>query len=151
MDSSGILTTEQRVKFTSLHRQYDSVFDTATTGLYNGSSGHFTAKVNMGRTLPPQREGRLPFYLHADKVLLQEKCDELVRQNILARPEDLGIVAEYVNTSFLVRKPNGGYRLVTAFGEVAQYCKPQPSLLHNVDETLRTIGQWSYMVKTDLS
>ena len=57
---------------------------------------------------------------------------------------------EYLNTSFLVKKPNGGSRLVTSFGEVAQYSKPQPSLMPNVDGVLREIGKWRYMVITDL-
>ena len=53
-------------------------------------------------------------------------------------------------TSFLIKKPNGGSRLVTSFGEVAQYSKPQPSLMANVDSVLRAMGQWQYVVITDL-
>ena len=41
-------------------------------------------------------------------------------------------------------------RLVTSFGEVAQYSKPQPSLTPNVDGVLCEIGKWRYMVITDL-
>lgn len=39
---------------------------------------------------------------------------------------------------------------MTAFSEVARYCKPQPSLMPNVDSTLRKIGQWKYLAVTDL-
>lgn len=57
---------------------------------------------------------------------------------------------ECLNTSFLVKKPDGGSRLVTSFREVAQYSKPQPFLMPNVDGVLREIGKWRYMVITDL-
>ena len=57
---------------------------------------------------------------------------------------------EYLNLSFLVKKPNGGHRLVTAFGEVGQYTKPQPSLMPSVDGTLRDIARLIYLIKTDL-
>ena len=74
-------------------------------------------------TVPPQHKGRLPQYnVHVD----------------------------YPNTSFVVKKPNGGSRLVTSFGQVAQYSKPQPSLMPNVDNVLHAIGQWRYIIVTDL-
>lgn len=47
---------------------------------------------------------------------------------------------EYINPSFLVKKPSGGFRLVTAFADVGRYSKPQPSLIPDVDSTLRHLG-----------
>ena len=44
---------------------------------------------------------------------------------VLVKPENVPVVAEYLNPSFLVKKPSGGTRLVTAFSEVARYAKPQ--------------------------
>lgn len=61
------------------------------------------------------------------------------------------MVVEYLNPSFLVKKSNGGYRLVTAFNEVGKYCKPQPSLMPDVNSILRSIGHWKYIISTDLS
>lgn len=58
-------------------------------------------------------------------------------------PEDIDVDVEYVNPSFLVKKCNGGFRLVTAFADV---CKPQPSLMLNVDATLCLIAQWRYII-----
>ena len=55
-----------------------------------------------------------------------------------------------MNPSFLVKKPGGGFRLVTALTDMGRYSKPQPSLIQDVDSTLRTIGQWRYIVATDL-
>ncbi len=52
---------------------------------------------------------------------------------------------------FVVKKPNGGFRLVTAFADVGRYSKPQLSLMPNVDATLRLIAQWRYIIATDLT
>ena len=118
---------------------------------YNGASGPFKANVNMGPVEPPQRKGRLPQYSRERVVELQQKYDELVELGVFKRPEDVGIAVEYLNPSFLVKKSNGRTRLVTAFAEVGQYSKPQPSLMPDVDSTLRLIGQWKYIITTDLT
>ena len=105
----------------------------------------------MGPVQPPQRKGRLPQYSRNKLIELQNKFDELERQGVFQRPEDIGITIEYLNPSFLVTKPSGGHRLVTAFADVAKYSKPQPSLMPDVDTTLRMIAQWKYLIVTDLT
>ena len=40
---------------------------------------------------------------------------------------------------------------MTAFADVAQYIKPQPSLMPDVNTTLCTITPWCYLIKTDLT
>ncbi len=105
----------------------------------------------MGPVQPPQRKGRLPQYGKDRLGELQDKFDELESLGVFKRPEDIGVTVEYLNPSFLVKKSNGGSRLVTAFTEVAQYAKPQPSLMPDVESTLRTIGGWQYIITTDLT
>ena len=117
-----------RSKFSILHKEYESVFS-GKIGLYNGYSGEFTHVVNMGENLPPQRRGRIPIYDHKNKELLQEKLDELVEAGVLARAEELGVPVEYVHPCFLVKKSLGGYRVVTPFGEVAEFARLQPTKL----------------------
>ena len=105
----------------------------------------------MGPVLPPQRKGRLPQYSRDKLVEIQDKSDSREQQGVFARPEDIGITVEYLNPSFLIKKKSGGYRLVTAFSDVDRYSKPQPSLMPNVDSTLRSIAQWKYIICTDLT
>ena len=57
----------------------------------------------------------------------------------------------YLNKSFLVKKSNGNSRLVTAFADVGRYSKPQPSLLPDVESTLRNIAKWKHVVFTDVT
>ncbi|VDI45490.1 Hypothetical predicted protein [Mytilus galloprovincialis] len=118
---------------------------------YNGAAGPFQARVNMGPVQPPQRKGRVPQYSRNQLVELQQKFDELEAIGVFKRPEDIGVSVEYVNPSFLVKKPNGSFRLVTAFADVGRYSKPQPSLMPDVDSTLRQIAQWKYIIATDLT
>ena len=149
LDPDHSLSDDMRQKFTELHRTYDHVFNPTITK-YNGACGKIEGTVNMGPVLPPQRKGRLPHYNRDKLVTLQEKFDELESAGVFAKPEQVNVCVEYLNLSFLVQKPNGGSRLVTAFGEVGQYSKPQPSLMPNIDSTLRAIAGWKYLIKSDL-
>ena len=149
LDPDGRLPPEMCDKFRDVHHQYDNVFN-PDFPKYNGASGDIYAKVNMGKSLPPQRKGRLPSYNKEKLVELQQKFDELEAHGVFAKPEDVNVTVEYLNLSFLVAKPSGGTQLVTSFGEVARYSKPSPSLLPNVDGVLRDIARWKYIIITDL-
>ena len=136
-----------RDKFRDVHHQYDNVFNFSK---YNGDSGDIYAKVNMGKSLPPQCTGRLPSYNKEKLMELQQNFDELEAHGVFAKPEDVNVTVEYLNLSFLVAKPSGGTRLVTSCGEVARYSKPSPSLMPNVDGVLHDIARWEYIIVTDL-
>ena len=136
--------------FRDVHQRFDHVFSPSFPG-YNGRAGPLKATVNVSEALPPQRKGRVPQYSRDKLQLLQDHFDELERLGVFRKPEDVGVNVEYVNPSFLVKKSNNAFHLVTSFGEVAKYCKPAPSLMPNVDSTLRLIGQWKYIIKTDLA
>ncbi|KAK3714104.1 hypothetical protein QZH41_006169 [Actinostola sp. cb2023] len=100
---------------------------------------------------PPQREGRPPQYARNKLVELQQKFDDLEATGVFRRPEDTGVDVEYLNPSFLVSKRSGGSRLVTTFSDVGRYSKPQPSLMPNMDTTLRLNAQWNHIIKSDLT
>ena len=150
VDPDNILPESIRLQFQRTLQDHDTVFSPDISG-YNGAAGPVEAVVNMGPVLPPQRKGRVPQYSRNQLVELQSQFDELERANVFRRPEDIGVTVEYLNPSFLVKKPSGGHRLVTAFADVGRYSKPQPSLMPNVDTTLRTIAPWKYIIKTDLT
>ena len=150
IDPDMKLSSDERASFRAIIEEYDDVFDPNYTG-YNGHVGPFEAVVNMDPVQPPQRKGRLPQYARNQLVELQSKFDELETMGVVVRPEDVPVNVEYLNPSFLVKKRNGGHRLVTAFTDVGRYSKPQPSLMPDVDSTLRKIAQWKHIATTDLS
>ena len=150
LDPDNILPAQEQKKFQDILTTHDNVFNPKYGG-YNGAAGKFEAHINMGPVLPPQRKGRLPQYSREKIELLQQKCDELEELGVLKKPEEVGITVEYLNPSFLVKKPNGGYRLVTAFEDVGRYSKPQPSLMPDTESVLRSIGKWKYIIVSDLT
>ena len=150
IDPNNKHTATLKRKFEQLHQMHQRVFDDKTLGCYNGYSGKMEVKVNMGPTLPKQRKGRMPLYNRKQQNEYQEICDSL-EGSVLVKPEEAGICVEYLNPSFLVRKPSGKKRLVTSFGEVAKYSKPQPALMPDSNQVLRSIANWKYLVKTDLT
>ena len=150
LDPDSVLPNNIKQEFSSIMLKYDDVFDPAITG-YNHAAGHFEAVVNMGSVEPPQRKGRIPQYSKDKLVALQETFDKLETVGVFKRPSDADTVVEYLNPSFLVKKASGGHRLVTACAEVVRYCKPSPSLMPDVDNTLRSIACWKYIIITDLT
>ena len=149
VDPQNRLTESERNKFIETNIKHKDVFS-SKLGLYNGHSGPFKHIISMGSSLPPQRRGRVPMYNRSNLELLQSKFDELYQQGVFAKPEDRNMAIEYVSPSFLVSKSSGGHRLVTAFTEIGQYAKPQPSLMPKVDDVLLQIGQWQWIIKADL-
>ena len=149
IDPQNITPNEYKLKLECICESFSHVFNTKFKG-YNGRDGAVKATVNMGPVLPPQRKGRMPLYNKDKLQLLQNKFDELEELGVFEKPENISVNVEYLNASFLVKKPRGGYRLVTDFGDVGRYSKPQPSLLPDMDSILRTIAQWKYLIQTDL-
>ena len=135
--------------FQEQNLRYDELFE-PTIGRYNDRAGKIRARVNLGKVVPPTRKLQVPKYDKNNLDLLQEKFDELERQGVFARPEDVNVVVEHVSPSFLVKKSSGGHRLVTAFTSLGQYCKTLPVTMSTVDSVLRMLGTWRYVITTDL-
>ncbi|KAL2096322.1 hypothetical protein ACEWY4_008470 [Coilia grayii] len=149
-DPHNVMRPTVQDQFRALHREFDGVFDPQFTG-YNGTVGPFQAKVNMGPVQPPQCKGRVPQYSRGQLQELQAQFDALEEMGVFKKPEDIDVSVEYVNPSFLVKKPGGGFRYVTAFADVGHYSKPQPSLMPDVNSTLCLIAQWNHIIATDLT
>ena len=150
VDPDKILPDTIRSQFRQVLQTHNEVFNPTIVG-YNGTAGPVQASVNMVPVQPPQRKGRVPQYSRDKLVELQQQFDELEQCQVLRRPEDIGVTVEYLNPSFLIKKPSGGFRLVTAFTDVGRFSKPQPSLMPDVDSTLRTVAAWKYIIKSDLT
>lgn len=148
--TSSYLLETTRSKFVELHQSFSEVFSPDFPG-YNGALGPLNATVNMGPVQPPQRKGRLPQYSRNKLEELQQEFDRLEFLGVFKRPDEAGVVVEYLNPSFLVKKPSGGHRLVTSFSEIGTYSKPQPSLMPDIDTTLRNLARWKYLIATDLT
>ena len=148
VDPSNVLSKAECSAFHKIHAKYQSVFAPGI-GCYNQNSGKFYHTINMSSNLPPQRRGRIPLYNHGDKEKLQEKLDELLAEGVLARAEDVDVPVEYVHPVFLVKKAVG-YRVVSSFGEMAEYARPQPTVTSNPEQVIHTVGQWKVLIHADM-
>ena len=98
LDPDNILPNDICCEFELLLANYDSAFGPNFSG-YNGKAGNFKAIVQ-----PIQRKGHLPWYSRNKLVELQEHFNQLETLGVVKRPEEVGVVAEYSNPSFLVKK-----------------------------------------------
>ena len=94
---------------------------------------------------------QLPFYNQSNLHLLQEEADELEGLGVIAKPEDVGLDVKFALPSFLVKKPSGGYRFVTAFNELGQYARIFPTVSNSCDDVLRKLSSWKYIIRSDLT
>lgn len=150
VDPDVQLSADQRERFVNLHMKYDGIFN-PTIGRYNDHSGRLRASINIGKVEPPTVKARLPDYDDDTMHRLQEKSDELEELGVLAKPEDVDVVVEHVNPSFLVTKPEGGERYVTSFVGIAGFAKPPPSRVTTCESVLRFLAKWKYVIKTDMT
>ena len=150
IDPDNQLSHDDRSQFRRLHKQYNEVFN-KRIDKYNDYSGCVRAFINMGPVDPPPVKARLPSYNTEKLRLLQEKMDELEDLGVLAKPEDVGVKVEYVSPSFLVKKGDHDFRLVTAFNTIGTYAKPSPSRTATTDDVFCFLTQHKYIIKTDMT
>ncbi len=150
IDPDKQLSVGQQKEFIMLHHRYDNVFN-RRIGRYNDFSGPVRASINMGPVPPPAHKARLPAYSTEKLNLLQDKMDELEDLGVLEKPENLGIAVEYSSPSFLVKKPDGTHRLVTAFNTIGTYARPLPSQSTSVDKVLAFLAGFNFIIKTDMT
>ena len=110
VDPVGLLSSKRAV-FISLLNEFQLVFNSYIPG-YNGAAGLIEGVVNMGPVEPPQHKGHVPRYSRDQLDQLRTNFDDLETQGVFHRPEDLKVVVEYLNPSFLVRKRNNSFCLV---------------------------------------
>ena len=150
IDPSGkLLTDAQRKMFNNLHLDYDNQFK-PNISLYNGYSGNIKAYIDMGPIPPPPMKPKMPLYNQSNMRALQDEADRLEALGVLAKPEDVGVQVRHASPSFLVKKPDGTFRMVTAFNQLSQYVRYPPSVSITCDDALRRLSGWKYIVKTDM-
>ena len=120
-------------------------------GKYNDASGNIRASINMGPVDPPPQIARLPSYSSDKMKLLQEKMDVLEHLGVLAKPDEVGVTVEHVSPSFLVKKEDNSYRLVTAFNTIGTYAKPTQFRSTTTDDILQFLSRYRYINKTDMT
>ena len=149
IDPENLLSSTDKSKFRSVNNMYSSVFS-ENLGTYNDKSGIIRASVHLGKTKPSPKKGRVPSYCSNKATILQEKFDELLALGVMSRPEDLNVTVQHTSPSFLVKKANNEFRLVTSFVELNKFILPLPSKMSTTSDVIRDLGKWKYIIKSDL-
>ena len=55
---------------------------------------------------------------------------------------------KFASPSFLVKKPDGSFRFVTAFNELGQYTRILPTVASSCNNVLRRLASYEYIIKT---
>ena len=113
--------------------------------------GYYKASICLGPVEPPSTKPMLPLYPQTNMRLLQGESDKLEKLGILARPEDLGIEVKFTSPSFLRKKPDGTWRLVTAFNELGHYINVPPTTGPTSNDILRQLSAFKFVIKSDLT
>ncbi|CAC5394087.1 unnamed protein product [Mytilus coruscus] len=66
-------------------------------------------------------------------------------------PQRKGRIPQYSKTQLVILQEKFNELEDIAFADVGRYSKPQPSLMPDVDSTLRQIAQWKHIVISDLT
>ena len=81
-----------------------------------------------------------------------DKMDKLEEWGVMAKPEDVGIVPEFVLPSMLVPKPEDGeWRLVTDFTPLNIHIKKLETTAPTINEAKRKLAKFKYHIQMDLS
>ena len=83
---------------------------------------------------------------------MADKMDKLEDWGVLRKPEDLGVVPEFVVPSMLLPKPEKGeWRLVTDFTPLNIHIKKLETVAPTIQEAKNKLAKFRYHIQLDLS
>ena len=104
IDPDKQMSMSWRKRFTNLCESYSEII-TPRPGRYNGAFGRVSTDINFVSKPPANLKTYLPKYSTDMLRTLADKMDTLESWGVLRKPEDLGIIPEYVVPSMLTPKP----------------------------------------------
>ena len=162
---------EVREKLIAIHVKHKNVFNGDLSGGYNGASGNFDVNFNFKGGIPPTPNyDSVPSYFsNQDRILLQAKIDDLEKKGICVKVADTNIVPKYAAPCMLVKKHSardlkpGEYdqlstedklkynRFILCHNKLSEQVEKQPAKMNRIDDTIRMVGSFKYVITSDLS
>ena len=163
--------TALRQKLNKIHSHHKSVFDGDLQAGYNGKSGNFEVDFNFNNDLPPPpHKGTIPnYYNKEDAAVLQQKIEDLEKQNIVARVSDLGINLKYASPCMIRKKTSGKQlskeqyqqlsvkeksklnRFVICMNKLCQHINKKPAAATKLEETINIVSSFQHVITADLT
>ena len=151
IDPDKQMSMSWRKRFTNLCESYSEII-TPRPGRYNGAFGRVSTDINFVSKPPANLKTYLPKYSSDMLRTLADKMDTLESWGVLRKPEDLGIIPEYVVPSMLTPKPEKNqFRLVTDFTSLNKFIRKLPTVSPSIQEAKEKIARYKYHAFLDLS
>ena len=151
LDPNNQMSVSWKRKFLNLCHTFSDII-TPQPGKYNGAYGRVNTDINFVTKPPTNLKTYLPKYTTEMMKTLGQKMDTLETWGVLRKPEDLGIIPEFVVPSMLTPKPEPGqFRLVTDFTSLNKYIKKLPAISPSIQEAKEKIAKFKYHTFLDLS
>ena len=156
------LNQQQKIRVEKAIQVHKHIFNKDLSEGYNHNSGPHFCNLNWAdEKRPLSKKVICPNYNHQLNNLLQEVCDELTDQGVLAIPQNDKVIVQYVSPCFLRKKqkakdiPNNkltkkDVRLVVNTVGLSQYLKNIPTKITRPQEVYSSLSRWNYIIKTDL-
>ena len=157
-----VLSTKQREKLDSIHREFASVFDSDLSDGYNHRMGHYEASfVFKQNTHPPPLKVWVPQYNRSCQELLQAKSDQLEEQGVLIDPAESNTNILHLSPIMIQQKGRAKHkklqqcsldevRFISCLNVLNDSIKPVPSTSTSHTKILKFIGRWKHHIYADL-
>ena len=151
LDPDDILPIPWKQKFYEICQRFSHLI-TPRPGKYNGFFGRIDNSINFSSIPPPSTKARLPKYNHEVLKIMAEKMDRLEEWGVLKKPEDIGVVPEFVLPSMLTPKTEEDeWRLVTDFTPLNTHIKKLETVSPTIKEAKNKLAKFKYHIQLDLS
>ena len=142
IDPDNILPQYWKQRFFEVCKRFTAVI-TPKPGKYNGYYGRIDNSINFATTPPPSIRAHLPKYNNEMLTIMAEKMNKLEEWGVLRKPEEIGVVPEFVLPSMLTPKSESGeWRLVTDFTALNIHIKKLRREMSNLQICKQTRVRW---------
>ena len=151
IDPDNQLSSTWKRKFKSTCEEFSDIIR-PSPGKYNGYYGRVDNSINFTSVPPPSIRAHLPNYSYEMLRVMGEKMDKLEDWGVLVKPEDIGVVPEFVVPSMLTPKPEKGeWRLVTDFTSLNIHIKKLETVAPTINDAKEKLAKFKYHIELDLS
>ena len=146
IDPDNQLSPSWKQKFRSICENYSDIIN-PRPGKYNGFYGRINNSINFSATPPPTVRAHLPNYSHDMLQILAAKMDKLEDWGVLKKPEDIGVVPEFIVPSMLMPKAEKDeWRLVTDFTPLNIHIKKLETVAPTIQEAKEKLAKYKYHI-----
>ena len=151
LDPDKILSEEQRDEFRKLCEEFSDILR-PEPGRYNGSAGHVNNRINFHSRPAPNKIIYQQKLSDTMRKLLGEKMDKLRSFGVLAFPEEVGVIPEFVSPSMLLPKQEAGeWRLVTDLSSLNKFITKPQGRHPTIEDAKKFLAKKKFAIHVDLS